>query len=406
MYCTSNEDRLTVLPLLSTAQQVNGEWERSKETLRNCIQLSAHSGNVDSHTDFEILLFEARHKSNLDFVTLLDDIVPCVESSSASPAHRVAAAVIALKVASDVGPSAKLDQIYVEIKPLLGMHDVNPLARLEAEIIYQTMRGEKEIPLEQLEEFAELARSLQGELRYSAALLSAASACRISGRDAASHAFQRRALEHATSHKLWTRIPAIVLAEVRLHVAAENFAAARASLIRANEWPIPVDDQATRAEIQFFEARVALEDGTLEELEAAAKPIEIVPPTYSVGRRTACLAVVLRLRLRQGQSADTIRRLVLDLEASHLVNQDIGVQDFEAYSLFLGLCAIGEEKRAKQQVHEYVNKYRRSRRPLASALYEASLDIAKPKGGLMAHSPSTGSTLGTILGSIGIVTLF
>ena len=406
MYCTSNEDRLRVLPLLSTAQQVNGEWERSKETLRNCIQLSAQPGSIESHTDFEILLFEARHKSNLDFVTLLDDIIPCVESSSASPAHRVAAAVIALKVASDVGPSAKLDQIYGEIKPLLGMHDVNPLARLEAEIIYQTMRGEEEIPLEQLEEFAELARSLQGELRYSAALLSAASACRISGRDAASHTFQSRALEHATSHKLWTRIPAIILTEVRLHVVAENHAAARAGLIRANEWPIPVDDQATRAEIQFFEARVALEDGTLEELEAAVKPIEIVPPTYSVGRRTACLAAVLRLRLRQGQCADTIRPLVLDLEASHLVNRDIGVQDFEAYSLFLGLCAIGEEKRAKQLIHEYLHKYRRSKRPIASGLYEASLDTAKPMGDLVVHSPSTGSTLGPILAFIGIVTLF
>jgi hypothetical protein len=242
-----------------------------------------------------------------------------------------------------------------------------------------------------------LTRSLQGELRYLAALLSAASACRISGRDAASLAFLRRALEHATSHKLWTRIPAIILSEVRLHVVAENFAAARASLIRAHEWPIPVDDQATRAEMQFFEARVALENGTLEELEAAVKPIEIVPPTYSVGRRTACLSAVLRLRLRQGQSADIIRPLVRDLEASHLVNRDIGVQDFEAYSLFLGVCAIGEEERAKQLMHEFLHKYRRSKRPIASALYEASLDVATPSGDLMAHSPSTGSTLGLIL---------
>lgn len=406
MYCTSNEDRLTVLPLLSTAQQVNGEWERSKETLRNCIQLSAHPGSIDSHTDFEILLFEARHKSNLDFVTLLDEIIPCVESSSASPAHRVAAAIVALKIASDVGPSAKLDHIYGEIKPLLGMHDVNPLARLEAEIIYQTMRGETDIPLEQLEEFAELTRSYRGELRYSAALLSAASACRISGRDTASLAFQKRALEHATSHKLWTRIPAIILSEVRLHATAENFAAARESLIRGNEWPIPVDDQTTRADIQFFEARVALEDGTLEELEAAVKPIEILPPTYSAGRRAGCLAVVIRLRLRQGQSADTIRPLVLDLEASHLANRDIGFQDFEAYSLFLGLCAIGEEERAKQQIHEYLTKYRRSKRPIASALHEASMDIPKPMGDLMVHSPSTGSSLGPILASIDNVTLF
>ena len=97
---------------------------------------------------------------------------------------------------------------------------------------------------------------------------------------------------------------------------------------------------------------------------------------------------------------------MLDLEASHLVNRDIGVQDFEAYSLFLGLCAIGEEKRAKQLIHEYLHKYRRSKRPIASGLYEASLDTAKPMGDLVVHSPSTGSTLGPILAFIGIVTLF
>jgi hypothetical protein len=72
--------------------------------------------------------------------------------------------------------------------------------------------------------------------------------------------------------------------------------------------------------------------------------------------------------------------------------------------LFLGLCAIGEEERAKQQIHEYLTTCRRSKRPIASALHEASMDIPKPMVA-MVHSRSTGSTLGPILASIGNVTL-
>jgi hypothetical protein len=70
---------------------------------------------------------------------------------------------------------------------------------------------------------------------------------------------------------------------------------------------------------------------------------------------------------------------VSDLEAAHFVNLDIGAQDFEAYSLFLGLRAIGEEKRAQEQLHDFL-KYRRSRRPVASALRHAS-----PNFGLHSH---------------------
>jgi hypothetical protein len=186
-------------------------------------------------------------------------------------------------------------------------------------------------------------------------------------------------------------MPSIVLSEVRLHVVAEDYAAARASLIRGREWPIPVDDESTRAETHFFEARIALEDGTLEELESAVKKIEIVPPTYSVGRRAACWAVILRLRLLQGERGDTIRALVAALEAAHLVNRDIGAQDFEAYALFLGLCAIGEEGRAKELLNEFVSQYRRSKRPIATAIHQASLKL-----GLHRHCDASVTGLGNL----------
>ena len=150
-YCTTDDDRLAVLSPLSIALQLNGEWERSKEILRTCIRLLSNGETPEVHSDFEVMLFQARLRSSLDFVALLNDILQCVKSHDASPQHRVSAAVVALKVASDVGPSAILDTIYSEIEPFLKIEEIDPVARLEAEIIYQTMRSKQELDVGLLE---------------------------------------------------------------------------------------------------------------------------------------------------------------------------------------------------------------------------------------------------------------
>lgn len=373
-YCSSNEDRLALLPRFATALQVKGEWERSKQILRTCVKLNSQMTGASTHSEFEILLFQAQHRSCLDYVTLLDEIIPCVESTQASPRHRVSAAAIALKLAADVGPSEKLDAIYFQIKPFLSLETIDPVVRQETEIIYQTMRGEREIPIEFLESFTQSARSLHGEIGYSHALVAAAAACRISGRDQACLRFIDEAFDHAVSHRLRSRIPVIVLTKVRLYVAAEDFTAARKTLSEGDDFPIPNEDQVTRAEWQFFDARVSLEDRPLPDIEKAVSAIEIVPETYSVNRRAACLAAVLRLRLMQTASSVLIRPIVEDLEAAHRINRDIGLQDFETHSLFLGLRALGDEMRGRQLVGDYVNHYRRSRRPLSSSIQDLVSD--------------------------------
>jgi hypothetical protein len=367
-YCTSKEDRLSLLPHYSMALQLNGEWGRSKEILQSCIALSSPSASVRSHNEFELLLFQARHRSNLDFVTLLSDIIPCVESIEASPAHRVGAAVIALKVASDVGPAATLDAIYAQVQPFLSMEEIDFVTRFEVELIFQTMRGDKDISLSDMNKFVETARASYGELGYSNALVAVGSACRIRGRDRECLAFLDAALQHAETQKLTTRIPAIILAQIRLHVLADNFVAARERICRGRQHVIPVDDQVTRPEWEYYEARVALEDSSLEEAEAAANAVKIVPATNAISRRAGCCAVMLCLRLKQAAGPDAIRSLVNELAEAHLVTRGIGCQDFEAHSLYLGRCALGEKRSAKQLLDDYVHRFRRSRRPLSAAI--------------------------------------
>lgn len=160
-YCGTDGERLNVLPRLAFCYQLGGEWERSKEVLRLCIRLAGNADpSLNGHNDFELRLFAARHQSALDFSSLLADIVPCVESADASPAHRVKAAILALKIATDIGPMQALDSIYACVEPLLDNDEVSETARLELKTIYRTTRGHEIIPLQELRRFTESARKL------------------------------------------------------------------------------------------------------------------------------------------------------------------------------------------------------------------------------------------------------
>jgi DNA-binding SARP family transcriptional activator len=374
-YCATDAQRLHVLPRLAFCYQLNGEWERSKEALRSCIRLA---GKVDPssnrHNEYELLLFTARHQSALDFSSLLADISPCVESLDASPAHRVHAAILALKIATDVGPAEVLDSIYAHVEPFLHNSEVSETARLEVETIYRTTRRHEVIPLEDLQRFAESARETGGELAYSNALLTASAACRISARYEEGLAFVAQAFEQERAHKSEARLSRLLVAELRLHVAASAFERAESTLDRLMECSISADDDFAQSELQSFRARIALERGAIEKASAVFAEVQTLPRTYSPRRRANSLALRLRIRLHEGAPENELRSLVSELETEHLRVRGFGGHDFEAYSLYLGLCEIGDSNRGIQLLLEYANNHRGSSWPLPNHIREIVQD--------------------------------
>jgi DNA-binding SARP family transcriptional activator/tetratricopeptide (TPR) repeat protein len=368
-YCSSETQRLHVLPRLATAWQLNGKWDRSKEALRACISISSQiDPSAGSHNEFELRLFAARHQSALDFSLLLPDIVRCVEAAEALPAHRVRAAAMALRIATDFGPSDLLDSIYRHVEPLLNMKDVPETSRFEVETIYRTTREKKAIPADDLRVYAASARALGGELAYSGALLTAAAACRISGRYKEALAFLAEAMEHATLHNHRARLPLILVSEIRLHVAGLEYDRAGETLRRLMQCSIPADDDFLRSEVQTYLARLALEKGDVTTASAALGTARNIPESYSPRRRANSLALFLRVRLGEGAAADEIRSLTLQLEVEHFRLRGLGGHDFESYALFLGLCAIGEEQRGRNLLAEYVTVHRKQAWPLPSPI--------------------------------------
>jgi hypothetical protein len=383
-FCATDEERLAVLSPLSNALQLAGEWDRTKEVLQMCIRLNSTRDGADPHCKFEVMLFQARARSSLDFVDLLTELMPCVTSKTATAQHRVSAAVVALKIASDVGPALLLDTIYAEVAPFLKLDEVDPVSRLEVEIIYQTMRSAQPIAFDLLTSFVKTARALHGEIAYSHALLAAASSSRIKGQFEQAAKFIGQAFEHAVSHKLGARVAVIQLGTVRLQVAACNWRLARSALAAQQSYPIAEQDMNTRAEWEFFEARVSLEEGDLMGAVRGLPKLETVPHGASAGRRAACLALALRIRLSIDDQLVAIRKLVDDLEAAHMATRDIGNQDFEAHALFLGLTAIGQNARAWELLLGYLENDRTLPRAL-------SVEIRNLLQQRFGSSPSSGA---------------
>ena len=368
-YCATDGQRLNVLPRLAFCYQLSGEWEKSKEVLRSCIRLAGKADpSSNGHNDFELLLFTARHQSALDFSSLLADIIPCVESADASPAHRVRAAILALKIATDIGPAEALDSIYGCVESFLDNDEVSETARLEVKTIYRTTRGHEIIPLQELRRFTESARQTGGELAYSNALLTASAACRISARYEEGLAFVAQAFDQERANKSEARLSRLLVAELRLHVAAGAFTAAEATLDRLMECSISADDDFAHSEIQSYIARIAIEKGDIAKASAVFGQVQALPLTYSTRRRANLLSLRLRIRLNEGATEEELRPLVLELEAAHLRVRGFGGHDFETHAVYLGLCAIGEVERGSRLVCEYVYNHRVSSWPLPASI--------------------------------------
>ena len=367
-YCFTDPERLKVLPRLAHAFELDGEWRRAMETLRQCILLNAQDDPSKSrHNEYELLFLDAKHRSDLDFVTLFDESLACVKSEQAPAGHRVAAAVLAMKLAVDFGRSDNLDEIYEQVAPLLQDNEVNERNRLELEIIYRTMRGDGLVPINELSRFADVSRLSGGEVGYSRGLVTGANACRLSARYTEGLHFILLASEHAMANRLHSRHREILLASALLHIAAAAFDKARLVVKALEVYSGTSENVKLRNDLHYNEARIAIEEGDVVGAAAAFALIDAPLPTYSVARKGYYRALEVQIRLKQGVNVDVLRRLVTDLNETHLQMRDMGQQDFESCSLYLGLCALGEKERGAQLVREYADR-RRVKWPLPQTI--------------------------------------
>jgi tetratricopeptide (TPR) repeat protein len=307
----------------------------------------------------------------LENSSILKDICNCVESEDASASHRVACGVLGLKIASNLTQISVMKHLYRTILPLFDDPIVPPASRFEIDMVFHSVCGDVEKATEATARFLEVARADRNLLTFSRALGNAAVAHRLGGRKETAEKLFIEALDHSIAHGLTARATFAAHSLVRLYLGTGDVRQARRMMQRADHVAQYAEDVHLVADKHFLTARIALEEGNVQEASAEyAVILSETGPNQSVNRRAAVLALGIRIGLSQGESNESLCPLVVELEAAHILNRSSGWQDFEAHALYQGLQACGNSEKAKRILTEYGKIHRREKGALPTNLSE------------------------------------
>ena len=364
-YCANDEERLRVLPRLAFSLQTDARWEHSKEVLEQCIRLSSRAAPGEIHNKFELLLLEARYHSSFDYAQLFADFRACAASPEASPPHRVRAGIYALKLATDIGPREVFRALHESLASVLESDLVPRQDALELGIVYRSLVSEDLVPVEYFRQF--LAAGSPDVLEYFHRLITVISSCRLTARYDEGMAFVREALAYAMSRNLPTCTAQAHLAEVQLHIAAEDYEAADFAFTQIRDRLATAENLRLREDPYYMEARIALETGDADRCRFALSNIASVSPHYSRSRTTYYFALHVGLRILMHQTPDALVQHVERLKQSYQSSKLLALQDFETYWLWKGLTAIGRAVEAEELLRNYV-QHRECKWPLTARL--------------------------------------
>ncbi|MDQ3673576.1 MAG: AAA family ATPase [Gemmatimonadota bacterium] len=367
-YCSTDEQRLAVLARQVDALQMDSQWKRSKEVLVMCRELRKRTtSSNDEHDTFEIMLFDAAHRSSLDVLPLLQGTTLCVNCEDASPEHRLQAVVIALKLASDVDPKV-MDALYQQVERLIARTPGDDPNRIEAEMVYHTIRGDGSRGIAAARTLVDIARQSKEPVRLVRALGNLANSCRINGTQEELETCLHEMIEYSLKHHMVERAAIGIQNLVKMCLSMGDLGRARDVLEQRRALPVASENLVTITEQHVLEARIAIKEGKPEIAAMQFAQVPEVSFAFSPSRRAHYLALEIHIRIALGCSPDVLRPLASELEKIHTKIWEMGLQDSEAESLFLALRAIGEEPRGRELLTEYLNHHRRDRMAPASHL--------------------------------------
>lgn len=371
-YCSTDQDRLGVYSRMAVALQMDSQWAQSKTILTTCRRLRQEiSPGANQHDDVEIRLYDATWRGSLEHRSLLHELLACAETQDASATHRVDCGLLGLKVGTDLSETQLMTRIYETIKPLLETDEVAPRVRYEVEMVFHSMCGDADSAMQGMERLVGAARAERNPLMFARTLGNAAIACRLAGRMREAVGLYTEAVEYALGHGLYATALAAACGLIRVHLATGEFPKARLVMDRAETFAQTGEDVHYNEERVSLAARLALEEGNYSEALALYEgTILRLNSSQTINRRTAVLALGVRIGIKAKLPAETLRETVHHLHDAHLASRSNGLQDFEAVSLYLGLAAIGRHDEANVLLREYVDKHRREKWPVPQEIAE------------------------------------
>lgn len=362
LYCATDEQLLLLLEEQQFSLAQCGRWKRVLALCEDVRELHARIGTLpDPHRDTELLELEARWRTNADIHVLVRHARACLQDERAPTLHRVRAAFWALALADNSGSHSQMSEIFNRVTPLLTDASVDELSRLRPGLVFHTACGDLDEAMRIAARLVDVARSHASPAVHVRAIIHGAEAFRRAESLDRCTSSLAAAYDIATTHRIASYALAAASRLTFIYLDRHDTDAAATWFERVHQWAAQTDDDAAKHEVRFIDAGLAMARG---EAQKAGAILGKTPATLFADpilrRRAFGVAVWLRVQLALGNYVG-IADTVSTLEVCYNQLRAYGLQDYAAYSLYLGHGAIGQAGRGHQLLVEYVKEYRRDR---------------------------------------------
>jgi DNA-binding SARP family transcriptional activator len=367
----SDSSRATVLRAMAQAQYAAREWQNFCETVKQVRSLENIShASAPIHDDLELFERSAQHKLHRDWKSALTLTLRCVHSIAADPAHRVRAAISALKLATNLGDLEVMDAVYDEMTHLWSAPGVEPQDRLMLTMVYHTIRGNGSVCAEAARELLLVAERSTPLVHRLPIMLNCATALRRGGLPGESESVCETLFRLAVPLHCFDIAAEACDFLIEMHIDSGRVDCAGEWERNYRRLRRPKSELRAHRSLRVAIARVHAwrgEWGSAGKLLATPRTVALWDDAVTM-LRSGALATKLRIEIGRAAPRDDIAGWILKLAPLNQNLRTVGAQDYECYSLYMGYRYIGNDREAEQLLRSYANLERRDKRPIAAEI--------------------------------------
>ncbi|MDQ2889606.1 MAG: AAA family ATPase [Gemmatimonadota bacterium] len=378
--CCNDADRANVLRARATSEFSSREWATFCSTVESVRSLEG-AGSLPRvfHDDLELRELAAQRGLHRDWNNILARTLQCVDATGASASHRFHAGIYALKLASNLGHAETMDQVYRTLQQLSSSASVGDVERLTSDLVYHAVRGDCAASVRAARALVSVARTTLPLRHQLPLLLDSVSPLRRGGAAGEAEAICTEIFRAAAPLGCSDLAAGAVAQLVEMYIDFDRCVEAENALTEYQQLSRLNARMPFRINVSIAAARLLV---CRERWEAARRLLspEGTSPLWTDEvdmARSSALATMLRVSCGSGAARDLVATKVAALAS---VNQRLwttGAQDYECYSLYLGMRYIGDTDLAIAYLRKYVFQIRRDQRPFTNEILAecARLDL-------------------------------
>ena len=371
--CHSAASKATVLRVMAKSQYVAHDWRSFCETVSRVRSLEDASAMLSPiHDDLELYHLNAQRSLHRDWDGVLDATLRCVQSQAADASHRVKAAIIALKIGTNVGAMDAMETAYLEAVTLCRSPDVSVIDRLCLTMIYNAIRGDSRVSARAARELLAVSERTLAPMHRLSMMVDCASALRRCGTAGESEAVYETVFATATALCCYDQAADACHWLIEMHHDSGQFDLANEWVKRYYSLHRPPSELQLQRHLRLAIARVYLKQAKWQAVADLISASGEEPLWYDqvMMLRSSALAVKIRLEIGRKAARRELAGWIAMLATLNFSLRSAGAQDYETYSLYLGYCRIGEAAAALSLLRHYIAHERRDTTPLAPEIAE------------------------------------